>query len=353
MSEGEVTRAAELKGLTENEFREAYTTSYYAEGKQRWDKLLEKPISSLQEDDDGGKSCTFLGSDGRTCGIYEERPVQCRTYPYWPRLIKSKEDWMAEAVVPDDVPGKHWSPLSGGCEGISASVPLVDSSLVRLNIEMYAAFNRRFPLEVLEQVNAPAAAVMEGSEESDDDGIIPSVKKWVVDMVISLGLCPFASGVMAEEGAVRFIVTRDRTRAQIFRCFMAEVERLAQDETISTTLIILAGDHELLGFDAFFEFSTWLEDTIENEEALVDEVMLAAFHPGHTFAGLSPSDALNYEKRSPYPVLNILRAPQVDAYVEAGKTAGIAEHNEERSVPPVYLLALNFKLFTLAAVPTS
>ena len=30
--------------------------------------------------------CIFLGQDGRQCPLYEVRPQQCRTYPYWPRF---------------------------------------------------------------------------------------------------------------------------------------------------------------------------------------------------------------------------------------------------------------------------
>ena len=32
--------------------------------------------------------CIFLSQDGRQCTIYEVRPQQCRTYPYWPRYIQ-------------------------------------------------------------------------------------------------------------------------------------------------------------------------------------------------------------------------------------------------------------------------
>ncbi|KAG5179749.1 hypothetical protein JKP88DRAFT_196136 [Tribonema minus] len=58
--------------------------------------------------------------------------------------------------------------------------------------------------------------------------------------------------------------------------------------------------------------------------------MVACFHPGHTFAGLPPDDPLHYEKRSPYPVINLLRAPSVDEYIAQGKTQGIADNNERR-----------------------
>jgi hypothetical protein len=34
--------------------------------------------------------------------IYEVRPVQCPTYPFWPSPVDAQEDWDDEAVLPDD-----------------------------------------------------------------------------------------------------------------------------------------------------------------------------------------------------------------------------------------------------------
>lgn len=46
--------------------------------------------------------CVFLGADLR-CTIYALRPVQCRTYPFWPEVLRSRSAWRAER---------------GRCEGI-------------------------------------------------------------------------------------------------------------------------------------------------------------------------------------------------------------------------------------------
>ncbi|CAN0441872.1 unnamed protein product, partial [Ectocarpus sp. 12 AP-2014] len=63
---------------------------------------------------------------------------------------------------------------------------------------------------------------------------------------------------------------------------------------------------------------------------LVDQVLVACFHPRHAFHGLEQDDVLNYEKRSPHPTINLLRADMVDEYIAMGRTLGIAEHNERR-----------------------
>lgn len=41
--------------------------------------------------DGDGENCVFL--EGKHCLIYEQRPKQCRTYPFWPENLKSKSRW--------------------------------------------------------------------------------------------------------------------------------------------------------------------------------------------------------------------------------------------------------------------
>jgi Fe-S-cluster containining protein len=48
--------------------------------------------------------CVFLKN--RKCTIYNVRPKQCRTFPWWPQLLESKEDWQeaaqyCEGIQPD------------------------------------------------------------------------------------------------------------------------------------------------------------------------------------------------------------------------------------------------------------
>jgi Fe-S-cluster containining protein len=55
---------------------------------------------SLQEHKtEHGYDCTFLDRQtmpGRAvCSIYEDRPTQCRTWPFWPENIRTSRDWNA------------------------------------------------------------------------------------------------------------------------------------------------------------------------------------------------------------------------------------------------------------------
>lgn len=40
--------------------------------------------------------CPFL--EGRGCGIHAVKPVQCRTFPFWPELVESRKEWKKTAA---------------------------------------------------------------------------------------------------------------------------------------------------------------------------------------------------------------------------------------------------------------
>ena len=44
----------------------------------------------------GGGRCAFLAADNH-CRICHARPLQCRTYPFWPEIMQSRAAWRREA----------------------------------------------------------------------------------------------------------------------------------------------------------------------------------------------------------------------------------------------------------------
>ncbi|MFK8114654.1 MAG: YkgJ family cysteine cluster protein [Rubripirellula sp.] len=46
---------------------------------------------SLIEYPDG--DCIMLDPRTRKCTVYESRPIQCRTWPFWDSNLKKKKDW--------------------------------------------------------------------------------------------------------------------------------------------------------------------------------------------------------------------------------------------------------------------
>lgn len=63
--------------------------------------------------DRGSGDCVFL--EGRSCSVYEDRPAQCRAFPWWPGVVESPRSWREAAE---------------GCEGIREDAPLVVAEVI-------------------------------------------------------------------------------------------------------------------------------------------------------------------------------------------------------------------------------
>lgn len=78
VDESEVEAIAELTGKSKGEILLMHTRLYA--GKR-----------SLTEYANG--DCTFFDPEKRCCTIYEARPTQCRTWPFWNSNLESKASW--------------------------------------------------------------------------------------------------------------------------------------------------------------------------------------------------------------------------------------------------------------------
>ena len=63
---------------------------------------------SLKEFPNG--DCVFFDNKSRKCQVYEARPRQCRTWPFWDSNLKSPEAWQATCeICPGSGQGKVYS----------------------------------------------------------------------------------------------------------------------------------------------------------------------------------------------------------------------------------------------------
>ncbi len=83
ISDEEISALAKRLGMEEPAFRRRYTRVVRGRGTS----LLEK----------ANNDCAFF-EKGRGCTVYEHRPKQCRTWPFWRPLLASREDWDAAAA---------------------------------------------------------------------------------------------------------------------------------------------------------------------------------------------------------------------------------------------------------------
>lgn len=52
-----------------------------------------KLVSLIEKDN---YDCVFLTDKG--CKVYEYRPIQCRTYPFWQHILEDEKSWNDEAL---------------------------------------------------------------------------------------------------------------------------------------------------------------------------------------------------------------------------------------------------------------
>lgn len=81
LTTGDLENLAKATGTTVKEARERFTFR----DENGWTEL-----------DFSGGRCVMLNADTNLCTIYDLRPTQCRTFPFWPEMIR-RGAWTAEA----------------------------------------------------------------------------------------------------------------------------------------------------------------------------------------------------------------------------------------------------------------
>jgi Fe-S-cluster containining protein len=92
LSEKDLTKLLSHFKMKARDFVQKYCrfTSYYDENE----------VLCLQEK--YNYECIFLEKCG--CSVYEARPIQCSTYPFWTTIVYNKKSWDREA---EDCPGMN------------------------------------------------------------------------------------------------------------------------------------------------------------------------------------------------------------------------------------------------------
>lgn len=78
VTKSEIKTLAAALGLEVSEFEEAFVRPV-----GRRESLVELPNGD----------CVFYDNPSRRCRVYEVRPLQCRTWPFWRSNLRSAEAW--------------------------------------------------------------------------------------------------------------------------------------------------------------------------------------------------------------------------------------------------------------------
>ena len=90
----QIARLAEFLGMTVEQFGHKYVRRVG----NRY-SLVERP----------GGDCIFWSKEAG-CTVYPARPIQCRTWPFWPENIETPEDWeRTTRVCPGSGRGQFFS----------------------------------------------------------------------------------------------------------------------------------------------------------------------------------------------------------------------------------------------------
>jgi hypothetical protein len=146
----------------------------------------------------------------------------------------------------------------------------------------------------------------------DNAVIINQTKKWITDVVVGCGFCPFASKEL-KRGSIHYEILQEATTASTLKSFAEMMYLLDKEDGIETALLILPGRFE--DFGKFMDV-TELADELLFREVYEGIYQLASFHPLYMFDESDENDPANYTNRSPYPMLHLLREKSVSSAVD-------------------------------------
>jgi len=199
--------------------------------------------------------------------------------------------------------------------------------------ELYAGIDDELEAEAKKKLNLPE---IENKIPDDDDEIIRISKLWVNKICSDMGICPFSKGADLAGlpmGPVYYTVDRSTTFEDMYAAYWSEACRMEQQsqDDLSTTLLI-APEFYIDNVELFETFSTTLTQPL-TAMGIEDLLQLVFFHPQWSFrdggARAGGGQAANYARRSPWPMVNILRTNQVRAAQRGIPTGLVYKQNEK------------------------
>ena len=158
--------------------------------------------------------------------------------------------------------------------------------------------------------------------------VVEATNHWIDTLVVGLGLCPFAAGVLERRLALVTVVEESEAPGVLQRLSDAADALLAGDERDATTLLVVP--------DGFGDFDDYLDLLALAEDLLADlghegALQIASFHPDYRFEGAPPEDPAHATNRSPFPMLQILQEDSVSRALDRHPDPdGIPVRNVER-----------------------
>ena len=159
------------------------------------------------------------------------------------------------------------------------------------------------------------------------NSIISQTEKWILEVVVGLNFCPFASKPL-REGTIYYQVEENIDKRSALEAFISVCNMMKNDDQKETSFLIFAK-----GFHSFEEYLDVLDlaEQLLKKEQLEGLFQIASFHPLYQFAGSDINDPANYTNRSPYPMFHILREASLDRILEKYNNSNQIPENNIRT----------------------
>lgn len=135
------------------------------------------------------------------------------------------------------------------------------------------------------------------------------VKNWLEEVIIGLNICPFAKEPYINQ-RVRISILLDKKQVNWFSEFSKELEHLQVNPFIDTTLWVLPFFVQKLTI--FYELYLQCDLYLMNSKRYKD-FQIVFFHPDANIQGVEPISPKQLVIKAPFPIIHILRTPQVEA----------------------------------------
>ncbi|MEL6867802.1 MAG: DUF1415 domain-containing protein [Bacteroidota bacterium] len=142
---------------------------------------------------------------------------------------------------------------------------------------------------------------------NSSEAILKTTRKWLSEIVIGHGLCPFAASVFRSE-SIAYRIYDGQDIENLLQAFWQLCQDMDQQESIVTSLLIIP--------NVLADFESYLDVLAMSEQLLIDQdyegiYQVASFHPNYLFADSPKEDPAHYTNRSPYPMLHLLREESI------------------------------------------
>ena len=182
----------------------------------------------------------------------------------------------------------------------------------------------------------PYPAIVNKVPDSDEL-IVNITKSWVSSMMSDMGVCPFTQG--AEKaglplGQVYYAVDRSSGFEEMYERYWKEVTRLENNpEKDVSTILLITPEFCMDNLELFESFTNTLTQPL-TALGIEDLLQLVFFHPVWSFRdgdarSSASGQSANYARRSPWPMINLLRTTQVRTAQKGIPTGLVYKQNEK------------------------